>query len=302
MKLGTRRVTFVTGKGGTGKTVAAVALAKALARRGRRVLLLEVDAPRSALSTWFGKAITPTPMRLAPRIDGANIDFMSCLAAYVESVVPVGRLVSVIFHNKVVQTFLTATPGARELVLLSRIRETSLDDRWDHVIVDLPASGHAMALFRTPGLAQRAFARGPLRRRADEIVERFTDTTVAEVLLCAIPGEMPVNETLETVRGLRALKVPVAGVLMNRLPDETLTPVETALLVRLSRASTEAPARAQAAVRALGEVATGQAAAQDGLARLEAELPGAVLRVPDVGGTATQVAEAISLILAGDVP
>jgi hypothetical protein len=85
---------------------------------------------------------------------------------------------------------------------------------------------------------------------------------------------------------------------MNRLPDETLTQTEWAHLERLTRAAEQAPPRARDTVRALGEVATWQASATDGLKRLEAELPGQVIGVPEIAGTAAQVADGLSLSLA----
>ena len=202
---------FVTGKGGTGKTAACVGLARALARRGRRVLLLEVDAPRPNLPSYFGGESSYEPRVLAPRIEGANIDFYSALRSYVESVVPVKSIVRLILRNKVVRIFLSATPGARELVILSRIWEHSFEPRWDHIVVDLPASGHTVALFRCPFLAQQTFDRGPLRERAGEIAERFSDPDVAELLFCALPGEMPINETLETRAQIVKMGLPPVG-------------------------------------------------------------------------------------------
>ena len=312
LTLGRQRIYFVTGKGGTGKTSVAVGIARALARKGRRVLLCEVDAPRPMLPSYFGGQIGYEPARLATRIEGSNIDFFSALRSYVESVVRVRRVVGAILKNKVVKVFLTATPGARELVLLSRLLELSHEPRWDHIVVDLPASGHALALFRTPSLARRVFARGPLRRRADEIFERFSDPDVCRVVFCALPGEMPVNETLETRQKVVDIGLPaIGGVLLNHFPDEFLMGGDVELMEVLQERifgatdavaseveAADVPPRVRAAVEAAGETRRLQGIAVHSLERLTevfGERDTAVL--PVMPGTHSQVADSISFLL-----
>ena len=316
LALGRQRVYFVTGKGGTGKTSVAVGISRALARKGRRVLIVEVDAPRPMLPSYFGGQIGYEPSRLATRIEGSNLDFYSALRSYVQSVVKVKRLVGIILKNKVVKVFLTATPGARELVLLSRLLELSHDPRWDHIVVDLPASGHALALFRTPFLARRVFGGGPLRRRAEEIVERFSDPDVCRVVFCALPGEMPVNETLETRDKVIEIGMPaVGGVLLNHFPDEFLAPGDVELMEALQKrvfgdpdavASEDAdqavPPKVRAAIEAAGETRRHQGIAISSLARLReafGEADTAIL--PVMPGTHSQVADSISFLLSESV-
>ena len=301
-ELGHKRIYFVTGKGGTGKTAVCVGLARALARRGRRVLLLEVDAPRPNLPSYFGGKSTYEPRVLAPRIDGANLDFDNCLQSYVESVVPVRRVVKLVLRNRVVKVFLTATPGARELMLLSRIWEHSHDPRWDHLIVDLPASGHAVALFRCPSLAKRTFARGPIRIRAEEITERFSDPEASSVLFCALPGEMPINETLETRDLVDELGLPpIGGVLLNRYPDESFTVLDRQLLDRIVDQG-DAPLAVRRAAEAARVTRQDQAIAEEGLQRLTEDFGGDdALTLPVMPGSHDQVAEAFSLVFGGIV-
>ena len=288
----------MTGKGGTGKTAICVGLARTLARRGRRVLLLEVDAPRPNLPSYFGGKSTYEPRVLAPRIEGGNIDFVNCLRSYVESVVPVRRVVGVVLRNKVVKLFLSATPGARELVLLSRIWEHSYDPRWDHIVVDLPASGHAVALFHTPELAQGTFARGPVRTRAEEVHERFSDPAVCTLLFAALPGEMPINETIETRQRILEIGLPhVGGFLLNRYPDELFTDKDNELLDRLVARSDDAPPNVAHAAETAWVVRREQRIASEGLVRLnEAFGSEASFTLPVIPGTHDQVAESISLV------
>jgi anion-transporting ArsA/GET3 family ATPase len=302
VELGNKRVYFVTGKGGTGKTAICVGLARALARRGKRVLLLEVDAPRPNLPSYFGGQSTYDPRVLAPRIEGCNIDFFSALGSYVRSVVPMKRVVGLVLRNRVVKVFLTATPGARELVLLSRIWEHSFDPRWDHILVDLPASGHAIALFRCPLLANRAFDRGPLRRRADEIVDRFSDPEVASLLFAALPGEMPINETIETRAVIEEMGLPpVGGVLLNCYPNESFTELDEQLLDQLIASAQDeaAPEVAQHAAESSYIVRREQHLGTEGLSRLREVFGEATMSLPILPGSHDQVAEGLSLVFGG---
>ena len=298
IKFGNKRVFFLSGKGGTGKTAISVGLARALARRGKRVLIVEIDAPRPNLPNYFGGQIDAQPRKVGRRIDGCNIDFFSALRAYVESVVPVKRVVGLILKNRVVKIFLTATPGARELVLMSRIWEFSWDPRWDHIVVDLPASGHAMALMRCAFLARNAFVRGPLRKRADAIIDRFQDPGVAGLYFCALPGEMPINETLETRQQIVDLGMPqVGGAFLNQYPDESFSEEEQEMLDSLYSLE-DTPTQVAAAVEAAIETRRNQVVAEEGAEKLLGAFgPGYVGRLPVLPGTHSQVADAISLII-----
>ncbi len=263
------------------------------------MLLVEIDAPRPNLPNYFGGQIDAQPRAVERRIDGCNIDFFSALRSYVESVVPVKRVVGLILRNGVVRIFLTATPGARELVLLSRVWEFSWDPKWDHIVVDLPASGHALALMRCPFLAKRTFARGPLRKRADDIIERFVDPSVAGLYFCALPGEMPINETIETRDQLAELGMPpIGGAFLNQYPDESFSDEERALMQTLHEQEGDVPPTVRAAAEAALETQRNQSVADEGLGRLvDAFGEGYVGRLPVLPGTHSQVADAISLII-----
>ena len=132
--------------------------------------------------------------------------------------------------------FLNATPGAREIVILSKIADL-LED-YDQVIVDLPASGHALGILRVPGTAMQLMRSGPIYERAKQILQVFSNPR-AMVLLCALPEEMVVNETVEFAEKIRK-DVPQfknLGVLLNRVSVPSFNQDETTLLSRLSQAT-----------------------------------------------------------------
>jgi Mrp family chromosome partitioning ATPase len=228
-------VLFVTGKGGVGKTTVAAAIGRIAANEGRRTLVLEVDNQHPTLPAIFGAATAYEPVEVEKNLSIANIAWGPALEDWVESIVSMRRLVRLIMKNRVVSLFLQVTPGARDLVMLWRTQQ--LAARYDLVIVDLPASGNAVAMLSVPLTAERLFPTGPIRRCADELLALYARPDTAAILV-ALPEEMVVNETLETAARLlgevRGLRVPL--IVLNRASVPTYTEGERALLAALEAA------------------------------------------------------------------
>lgn len=230
------RVVWVTGKGGTGKTSAAAAVARVLAASGRRVCLCEVDSQRPAMTALFGHAPTFAPEEVLPRLWVMNVTWPESLVAYLRTMVPVGRVVKAILANETVKRFLDFTPGSREIVTLTVLQE--LLRRFDVVVVDMPASGHAFSMLDITRSALGLFRGGPVRQRVESLRDLLrADTT--HMVVVALPEEMVVNETLETVERLRDAQLvsrpPI--VLLNRALPPSLAPPERILLDRLAAMS-----------------------------------------------------------------
>jgi arsenite/tail-anchored protein-transporting ATPase len=225
-------VVFVTGKGGVGKTTVAAAIGRLAAGQGKRTLVLEVDNQHPTLPAIFGIATAYEPVEVERNLSIANIAWAPALEDWVEGIVSMRRLVRLIMKNRVVSLFLQVTPGARDLVMLWRTHQ--LSSRYDLVVVDLPASGNAVAMLSVPLTAERLFPTGPIRRCADDLLELYAKPTTA-ALLVALPEEMVVNETLETsaklLREVRGLRVPL--ILLNRASVPSFSDGERALLAAL---------------------------------------------------------------------
>lgn len=232
------RVLFLSGKGGTGKTTVAAAVGTLLAAQGRNVLLLELDNQRPSLTGIFGVKPVYEPLAVRQGLSIANVEWTSALDDWLADIVSMPRIVRLITHNRMVALFLEATPGARDLMVLMRVLR--LADRYDHVVVDMPASGNAAAMLSVAVTARRLFDAGPIRRCAEELLALYRRPDTALVLV-AIPEEMVVTETIETARkaaaDLPGLEVPL--VLLNRSTPPTLVPAEIALLDALAGAGLE---------------------------------------------------------------
>jgi len=224
---------FVTGKGGTGKTTIALAFARAAAGQGRRVCLAEVDNHRPSLTEYYDFSPGFEPVPVAPRLAITNITWFEALQEWLGRFVPVQRVVRLILGNRMVRMFLDVTPGSREVVTFARLMQ--LQESYDLVVVDMPASGHAVSFFRVFSGAASLFSAGPVRRTMDQALARIArDDT--QLILCALPEEMVINETIETWRKLRevapGLSVPL--VVLNQGMPPVMTDPERTLLERLA--------------------------------------------------------------------
>ena len=150
----------------------------------------------------IARPLAMNPVNLEPNLYGCNITWMKALEDWLVSTVHIRTIVQLILKNRVAMLFLNATPGAREIVILSKIADL-LED-YDQVIVDLPASGHALGILRVPGTAMQLMRSGPIYERAKQILQVFSNPR-AMVLLCALPEEMVVNETVEFAEKIRKM-------------------------------------------------------------------------------------------------
>ena len=276
-----RRLLMLTGKGGTGKTRVAAALGLANGETGKRVLVVEVDSQRSALAEAFGQPLGYEPTQINANVWAANITFQPALKDWLDQTIRASRIVSLILKNPMVQVFLDVTPGAREIVVLSRI--VSYLDDFDQVIVDLPASGHAVGLLKIPDTANRLMRTGPIHDRSGEILAelRGPDTALGIV---ALPEEMVVNETVELYGQLGTvlpdLDVPI--VFLNRCAAPTMTDDEHKLLARLSQHSSLGKEAMELLLAGRWDAELERATA-DSLGRLHSEIGVTVVPFPRLG-------------------
>lgn len=231
-----RRLLFTVGKGGVGRTTVTLALALEAARRGKRVLVVELEGARGLERALSGLATASDPPRELERISHLAVDGQAALEEYLGMVVPVRRLLRTIFDSAIYQYFVAAAPGLKELMAVGKIwfeadrSQSGAEDAADIVLVDGPATGHSLQYLRMPQAAFEAFPVGLVHREAERVLGLLRDPSATAVVVVSTAEEMPANETLEIFSGLGEVGLGVGALVVNQVHR---APCDPALLERL---------------------------------------------------------------------
>jgi anion-transporting ArsA/GET3 family ATPase len=279
-----KRLLFVTGKGGVGKSTVAAALGVAAARHGKRTIVCEVAQQERMSRVFEHEGVGYHETEIAPDLFAFSIDPQRALEEYLMLQIKIRPLYDLMFKNRVFTYFAAATPGMRELVTVGKVWELAQLDRrvkrgskYDLVIVDAPATGHGLGLLRTPKTFGDIARVGPIKRQADAIYNFITDESLTAVCAVAWPEEMPVNETLDLQGRLRDdLGMDLDRIFMNGIYPELFSEAETETISEsYEQALAEAGSNGgvelvrKAALRAALAEATRARSHREQLARLE---------------------------------
>lgn len=240
--LANQRLIFVTGKGGVGKSTVTAALGRALAGEGLRTLIVETDA-FSTMPDLLG--LDPAgsgPQPAGEDLWAENLEADECFVRTLRRFVPSERIARAVAGNKVARVFFKAAPSVNEFVILDQIveeleRPAGARPAYDRVIVDLPASGHALTFLGVPQTLFGMMKVGPIAKRARRIAQLIADPAQCAILAVCVPEEMPVNETIELAQSLKSsLGRNLTAVVVNMLHalpvDEHTRAVLDALLTQ----------------------------------------------------------------------
>ena len=233
-----KRLIFVTGKGGVGKSTVAAALGVAAARHGKRTIVCEVAQQERMSYVFHREGVGYRETEIGEDLFAFSIDPQRALEEYLQMQIRIKPVYDLMFKNRIFTYFAAATPGLRELVTIGKVWELAQLDRrvkkstkYDLVIVDAPATGHGLGLLRTPKTFGDIARVGPIKRQADTIYEFITDPSLTSVVAVAWPEEMPVNETIDLQRNLkRELGVPLDRIFMNGIYPQLFTDEEAVVL------------------------------------------------------------------------
>jgi arsenite/tail-anchored protein-transporting ATPase len=223
-----RRLILVTGKGGVGKSVVTAALARAAHAAGRRVLVAEVTpdvSTYSRLLAHFGHATSKgeEPFKIEPRLSGARITPSTGHKLFLRAALRVRLLVDTAMRSAALTRFLMAAPTFPEIGALYQLVSLLRSPDFDHVIVDLPATGHALALASLPKTVLRIVPSGLIGSAIREGLELMTDPARGGAVVVTLPESMPITESLELTAALKKLDIPVRGIVLNKMPPDGFT-------------------------------------------------------------------------------
>jgi hypothetical protein len=277
-----RRLLVVTGKGGVGKSSMSAALALLAARRGQRVLVCEVNA-HERVAPMLGALPSGAEIReVRPRLFTVNVQPREAMREYGIMTLKFRSLYDAVFENRVTRYFLRAIPSLSELVMLGKILyEARVQERgrlrWDLVVLDAPATGHAVQLLGVPAALLETLPPGPLRRDAQWMHDLLIDPARTSLSIVTLPEEMPVNEAIELDQVVRLqLRMPRGALIVNALPERRFSPAEAE---RLPGLAAEPPPLGPAATAGRVQALRAEQAARH-LARARAAIDLPTLTVP----------------------
>ncbi|MDO8433068.1 MAG: ArsA-related P-loop ATPase [Candidatus Binatus sp.] len=225
------RISFVTGKGGTGKSTVAAALAIALSRH-RPTTLADLDGRLSAAELLGAHPNGSTPIKVSDSLEVIALSARAELEAFIERIVPVRMISRRMLKSRTFGYVTAALPGLEAFLLLERSRmlagDAALRDRY--VVIDAPASGSALELLSVASGVKSIAPTGTLNRLADSVSVLLRDATRFGAIVTASPEELAIREALETAKAIQDAGIAAIAALMNRVPDAMFTTAELAAL------------------------------------------------------------------------
>ena len=202
-------VLVLAGKGGVGKTTVSAVLARMAAGAGLSVLIVELEG-KSGIAQAFGRRedlgyeevqLWPRGAEAAARAEGSvrarRVTPDDALVEYLEDH-SLGRVSRRLARTGVLDVVSTAIPGIRDVLVLGKVKQLEREGAADLIVVDAPATGHAITFLTSAAGMVDAARGGPLRMQAQEVVDLLSDPARCRVLLVTLPEELPVSETIES--------------------------------------------------------------------------------------------------------
>ncbi|MDT5390352.1 MAG: hypothetical protein QOE04_3993 [Mycobacterium sp.] len=228
----------MTGKGGTGKSTIAAALALALAAGGRQVLLVEVEG-RQGIAQLFD--VPPLPykeVKIATAEGGGHvnalaIDTEAAFLEYLDMFYNLGIAGRAMRRIGAVEFATTIAPGLRDVLLTGKIKEIVVrnekgkQDAYDAVVVDAPPTGRIARFLDVTQAVSELSKGGPVHSQADGVV-KLLHSDLTAIHLVTLLEALPIQETVEAIDELKGIGLPIGSVIVNRNIPAYLTPADLA--------------------------------------------------------------------------
>lgn len=208
-----KRLNFITGKGGVGKSTVCKLLAQEQAKEGKKVLIVELDS-RDSFSF--------EPKKISTNLYGIFIPPREALKEYIIKQVKFEKIYTLLFDNRIMNFFLDVAPGIEEIAMMGKIFYLEQEKKknkyiWDIIFIDAPATGHGLYFFKAPQVFLDISQIGPIAHMAQKMQEMLLDTKRTAIHLVSLPEELPVQETIELYEELKKLGLPIGEIFLNKI-------------------------------------------------------------------------------------
>ncbi|HWW44377.1 MAG TPA: ArsA family ATPase [Acidimicrobiia bacterium] len=229
-----RRLVFVTGKGGVGKTTVAAGLALLASQRGKRTLVCEVDAKGDLADFYESGPVRYDAREVQPGLFAMAMDTERSLDEYLRIFlrIPVmGRIGPV---ARMFDFVATAAPGVKEILTVGKLTYEVRERHYDLVVVDASSTGHVVGQLAAPQAINSLVQVGLIRSQTDWMLQILSDPVRTGLVIVTTPEEMPINETIELVSRVRdETTVNLAAIVVNRVLPELFGRAEEEVFERL---------------------------------------------------------------------
>lgn len=220
-----KEIHFVTGKGGVGKSTAALLLALEYAEAGKKVLLAEIG-DRSFFSHFLSKPIHYQPLEVSPYLEIAHWSSEECLKSYALSLLKVEALYRLFFENPVTRSLIQVAPSLAEIAVTGQItsspRNHGPHGAHEILIVDAYASGHFLNLIHAPEAMGETIHLGPMGQQSRDIHKIFQDSGLCHLHIVTTPEELPISEAFELNESVKKTFHWPTEFILNRYIDSKL--------------------------------------------------------------------------------
>lgn len=237
-----KRLIFVTGKGGVGKSTVAIAMGIRAALEGKRTIVVEVASTENTSRIFRQEDVGYKEVEVANDLWAISIDPDDSMREYVLLQLKVRAMRDLLFRSRMFTYLADATPGLKELVTIGKIWELAQPNRkikhgrrYDLVIVDSPATGHGISFLQTPRTFANIARVGPMHTQSRALENMITDHELTGSVIVSLPEEMPVNETADLEAELTGdIDVSVDRVIMNALYPDRFSKTDMTALKKLA--------------------------------------------------------------------
>ncbi len=259
-----RRLLFVSGKGGVGKTTVAAALALLGSQHAKRTLACEVDAKGNLADFFETSRPGFSPRQVQPGLFAMAMHPEESLQEYLRLQLHIPAITRIGPLAKAFDFVATAAPGVREILTVGKLAWEVRERHFQLVVADAAASGHIVGQLTAPQAINQLVKVGEVRHQTGWVADMLGDRATTGLVIVTTPEEMPVSETIELVARVRQeTDVDVAAIVVNRVLPELFSGNDEEVYERL---------REPAVVEALASATAGPVAPVLEAARLAVTL------------------------------